>query len=85
LPWEWVGSYKLRSAVYPTYLAIPLSILKYLGLDYALAVKLSPNIAHILLVMVSDSYIWKIGKQTVGKNATRVAFFILIISRIYNE
>ena len=42
LPWEWIGSYKLRSAIYPTYLAIPLAALKYLGLDYAYAVKLCP-------------------------------------------
>jgi len=85
LPWEWVGSYKLRSALYPTYLAIPLAVLKYLGLDYAYAVKISPQIAHILLVILSDSFIWKIGKKTVGKNSTRLGFFILIISRIYNE
>ena len=85
MPWEWADSYKLRSAVYPTYLAIPLAVLKYLGLDYAYAVRLSPKIAHIILVMVSDSYIWKIGKLTVGKNSTRLGFGILIICRIYNE
>ena len=64
---------------------MPLAVLKNLGLDYAYAVKLCPQISHIILVMVSDMYIWKIGKITVGKNPTRVAFFFLIISRIYNE
>jgi phosphatidylinositol glycan class B len=36
-------------------------------------------------VIVCDRFLWLIGKQTVGKNATRVAFLFLIISRIYNE
>lgn len=35
--------------------------------------------------MISDSYLWGIGKKTIGKNATRVAFIFYIFSRLYNE
>ena len=30
LPWEWQNEYRLRSAIYPTYLAVPLYFLKSL-------------------------------------------------------
>ncbi len=85
LPWEWRDEYRLRSALYPSYLALPLWILKLTGMDYGYAVRTSPKIAHILLVIIYDSYLWKIGKITVGKNASRVAFFILFFARVYNE
>jgi len=85
LPWEWIDSYKLRSAIYPTYLSLPLVIIKFLGIDYHLVVRLCPYLSHMILVMISDVYVWKIGKLTVGKNSTRMGFFFLIISRIYNE
>jgi phosphatidylinositol glycan class B len=68
LPWEWDVNYKLRSTFYPALLAIPLYILKTLGLDTAFAVRICPLLTHIVLVIISDRYLWKIGKATVGKN-----------------
>jgi hypothetical protein len=85
LTWEWDSSYRLRSTIYPAYLAIPLYLLKKLGLDSNYAVRACPQVAHILLVMICDHYWWKIGKQTIGKNATRVGFIFLVFNRIYNE
>jgi GPI mannosyltransferase 3 len=85
LPWEWRDYYRLRSIIYPSYLSLPLWFLKIFGLDYGYLVRISPNFAHILLVIISDSYLWKIGKLTVGKNASRFAFYILFFARIYNE
>lgn len=64
---------------------MPLYLLKVTGLDYAWAVRACPQVAHIALVILCDQFLWRIGKQTVGKNATRVAFLFLMISRIYNE
>lgn len=52
LTWEWREDYRLRSALHPTYFAFPLWILKQLGLDYGFAVRSSPKIAHILLVII---------------------------------
>ena len=34
LPWEWQDQYRIRNVLYPGFLAIPLYILKTLGLDY---------------------------------------------------
>jgi phosphatidylinositol glycan class B len=54
-------------------------------LDYGCAVRTCPYIAHIILVIIYDSYLWRIGKVTVGKNSSRVALFILFFARLYNE
>lgn len=85
LTWEWDPSYRLRSTIYPTFLAIPLYVLKITGMDCAAAVRACPEVTHMFLVIVCDHYFWKIGKQTVGKNATRVAFLILAVNRLYTE
>ena len=42
LTWEWDHNYRLRSTIYPSYLAIPLAFLKYAGLDTAYAVRACP-------------------------------------------
>jgi hypothetical protein len=39
-------------------------------LDYPYLVRISPYIAHYPLMILSDLYLWKIGKKTVGKPAT---------------
>lgn len=85
LSWEWRDDYRLRSYLYPSYLALPLWLLKKLGLDYGTAVRTCPYIAHILLVIIHDAYLWRIGKLTVGKNSSRIAFFILFFASHYNE
>jgi phosphatidylinositol glycan class B len=85
LTWEWRDDYRIRSTLYPSYLALPFWLLKKLGLDYGYAVRTCPYIAHILLVIIYDSYLWRIGKLTVGKNSSRIAFLILFFARLYNE
>lgn len=85
LPWEWRDEYRLRSSLYPLFLSLPLRLLKALGLDYGYAVRTCPKLAHIALVIVSDGYLWSIGKQVVGKSPTRIAFYILFFARTYNE
>ena len=85
LTWEWNPSYRLRSTIYPSLLAVPLYLLKITGLDGAAAVRACPEITHCVLVIICDHYFWAIGKQTVGKNATRVAFLILAVNRLYTE
>jgi len=70
LPWEWKDPYRLRNVLYPAYLSLPLWILKFTRLDYPYLVRISPYIAHYPLMILSDLYLWKIGKKTVGKPAT---------------
>lgn len=85
LPWEWHDDYRLRNTVYPYYLAAPLWILKQLGLDTNLAVRLCPYLAQCILLCISDSYLWDVGKQTVGAPATRIAFLFYLTNRTSNE
>jgi len=54
LPWEWHKEYKLRNTIYPFYLICFLRIIKALGLDYSIVVKLYPYVAQSFLVMISD-------------------------------
>lgn len=44
-----------------------------------------PKIAHIVLVIIADRYLWKIGVQTIGRPASRVAFLLIFVSSFYNE
>lgn len=39
-----------------------------------------PYIAHYPLVLISDYTLWSIGKKTVGKEATRIAFILMLTS-----
>lgn len=78
LPWEWKDPYRLRNALYPIYLSWPLWILKYTRMDYQPFVLASPYIAHYPLMLLSDYFFWHVGKQTVGKEATRIAFIFTL-------
>ena len=80
LPWEWKDPYRLRNALWPMYLSWPLWILKYTRMDYPKLVLMSPYLAHFPLMVLSDYFFWRVGKQTVGKQATRVAFILSIVN-----
>tara|TARA_B110000285_G_scaffold213816_1_gene258520 strand:- start:336 stop:779 length:444 start_codon:yes stop_codon:yes gene_type:complete len=67
LPWEYHDDYRLRNTIYPLFHVIPLQILKTLNLDSNMAVRLAPYVVHSFFVIFSDFYLWKIGKNTVGK------------------
>ena len=70
LPWEYHNDYRLRNTIYPLFHVIPLWILKTLKIDSNTAVRLCPYLVHSIFVIISDFYLWKIGKKTVGKQAT---------------
>ena len=80
LPWEWNTRFRLRNTIYPYYLAAPLFVLKQLGLDYNLAVRCCPYLAHCILVCIGDHYLWKVGIKTVGLPSTRIAFVLYLAS-----
>lgn len=85
LPWEWHTHYRLRNTIYPYYLSGPLLVLKTLGLDTNYAVRMCPYLAHSLLVIISDMYLWEVGKKVVGKPATRIALIFYLTNRTCNE
>lgn len=68
----------MRNALYPIYLSWPLWILKYTRMDFQYLVIISPYIAHYPLMLISDYCLWHVGRRTVGKNATRVAFILIL-------
>lgn len=78
LPWEWRDPYRIRNALYPIYLSWPLAVIKFLRIDYPYLVLISPYLAHFPLMLLSDYYLWHVGKQTVGKQATRIAFILML-------
>ncbi|CDW78313.1 UNKNOWN [Stylonychia lemnae] len=85
LSWEWQPTYRMRNTLYPFYLIIPLQILKTLGLDYGIAVRCCPYIAHCILVIISDWYLWKVGIKIFGKNTARITLIFYLFNRVYNE
>jgi hypothetical protein len=85
LPWEWWPEYRLRSTIYPYFIAAPLFVLKWLGIDSNYMVRISPYICQCIILCISDSYFWSIGKKTVGLSSTRLAFIFYLTNRAYNE
>ena len=81
LPWEYHNDYRLRNTIYPLIHVLPLWILKTLGLDTNTAVRLCPYLFHSIFVLISDYYLWLVGKQTVGKDATQVALIFYLTNR----
>ncbi len=45
LPWEWIPQYRIRSTIYPFYLYSYLWVIKTLGLDFAIVIRVYPYIA----------------------------------------
>jgi hypothetical protein len=39
VPWEWNASFRIRSYLYPMYLALPLRIMDFLSIDNAFTVR----------------------------------------------
>lgn len=85
LPWEWTADYRIRNTVYPFYLVMFLQTLKFTGLDTPWAVRNYPYLAHSLLVIISDRYLWKISCRLIGKPASRIAMLLYFLNRNYNE
>jgi hypothetical protein len=54
--WEWQPKYRIRNVLYPYFLAIPLWIMKILGIDSLYMVRAAPYLAHSTLVIIADYY-----------------------------
>lgn len=84
LPWEYHNDYRLRNTIYPLFHALPMYVLKTIGLDGNMAIRLCPYFVHMLLVIIGDWFLWLVGKETVGKQATQVAFIFYLTNRVQN-
>ena len=66
LPWEWQQEFRLRNVIYPYYLAIPLWLARVAGLDTPLIVRLAPYVAHSVIAVAADYYMYKVTKKILG-------------------
>ena len=78
LPWEFDKAYRLRNVIFPAFIAIPMYLLKLANLDSNLVIRLAPYFTHLLLVVLNDMFIWKIGKKVVGVDATRFGMYFIV-------
>lgn len=81
LPWEWSDKFRLRNTIYPMYLALPMYLVKSLGIDSNLVIRYIPYIAHMPIVLLNDWFTWKVGKRVVGKDASRLGFIFYFFNR----
>jgi hypothetical protein len=42
-------------------------------------------VVHSFFVLIGDSYLWRVGKSTVGKTATQIAFIFYLTNRVQNS
>ena len=61
LPWEWTDDFRLRNCLYPMYLALPMQLVKTLGMDTNFVIRYLPYIAHMPVVLLNDLFMWKVG------------------------
>jgi phosphatidylinositol glycan class B len=85
LPWEWAPNYRIRNVVYPYFIAIPLWIIKTLGVDSREMVRLAPYLAHLCTVMLSDIYFYKLAKKVFGSQTAKIAFMMYFTNAFFNS
>lgn len=64
--WEWWDENRIRGVIYPSYLSIPLRILKYFQIDSPTTIRLSYYFAHEILVVVGDIFFFKTIRKLEG-------------------
>ena len=85
LPWEFKSQYRLRNVLYPAYIAAPMYFVKLLGLDSPTVVYYLPYMAQLLLAILNDHFIWKVGKKTVGVDGTRIGVLLIVMNHFQIE
>ena len=55
-------------------------VAKLLGIDSPTVVYYMPYMAQLLLAILNDHFIWKIGKKTVGVDGTRIGVFLIVLN-----
>ena len=55
-------------------------IVKILGLDHRTVVYFLPYMSQLVLAIINDYFIWKLGKTYIGVDGTRVAVFLIAVN-----
>lgn len=85
MSWEWQEKYTLRSSIYPTYLSIPLYILKFLKLDTNMLVVNSMFFMHIMIIVMGDYYLYCLSKLYLGKRGAAITLLYTLINFKINQ
>jgi hypothetical protein len=85
LPWEWRPQYRIRNVLYPYYLSVPLFTAKILGIDSREVVIKAPYLAHSILVIVGDYFMFKLAKKICGTQTARVVFLLYLSNAFFNS
>ena len=75
--------YKLRTVLFPLFLAAPLKVFKMTGLDFEVVVKYSPTVIHTVWVIVMDWNFYQLGNKTIGKNGTGIAMSLYLLNHTF--
>ena len=73
---EWTPHLAYRDPVYVFYLAIPMYIFRYLGLDYRCVIACSPYFSHLVLISIGDYYFYKVTKILLGQLCAKLSFMV---------
>ena len=70
----------MRNVLYPAYLAAPMYLAKILKIDSNTMVYFLPYVSQLVLAIINDLFIWKLGKKLVGVDATRIAILLIVVN-----
>ena len=84
LPWEWRTEYALRTVIFPAFIALPLYILKSLGLDFHLVVVYFPSLYHCVFLLIMDYFFKKLCVKHIGKGiGTTIALSLYLFNHTF--
>lgn len=63
------------------FLSLPLHLLRFLGLDSNCAVRCAPYIAHYLVVVLTDFFLWKAAKKVLVREAAQLTMILFFFNR----
>lgn len=78
LPWEWSPQFKLRNAIYPMYMYLPMLFVRTIGLDTNFVVRTVPYLAHLPIVLTTDYFVWAGAKRIVTKDVARMSIILYL-------
>lgn len=84
LPWEWRPEYRLRTIIFPLFLAIPIRFLKLIGLDSSSsAIEIASTLMHCGLLLLTDEFFKKLGNELIGQEATSYAAVFYLFNHTF--
>eukprot|EP01138_Halocafeteria_seosinensis_P014233 gb/GECG01014532.1/.p1 GENE.gb/GECG01014532.1/~~gb/GECG01014532.1/.p1 ORF type:complete len:630 (+),score=24.75 gb/GECG01014532.1/:1-1890(+) len=80
LTWEWLPGTQIRSALYPSFLAVIYKVLEYCHLDTVWLLTTVPVLMHAVIAAVGDYYTFHLAYRIYGVGTANWAFFLQVTS-----